>query len=67
MLAFGALRPEARDVFWERARLRDAWLGGRRVWVVSVRAPERSVVAGLPGARLVTAGGGRWLWVNEPP
>ena len=67
VLAFGALRPEARDVFWDGARLRDAWLGGRRVWVVSVRSPARSVVAGLPGARLVAAAGGRWLWVNHPP
>ena len=67
VLAFGALRPEARDAFWEEARLRDAWQGSRRVWVVSVRSPERSMVAGLPGARLVAASGGRWLWVNEPP
>jgi 4-amino-4-deoxy-L-arabinose transferase-like glycosyltransferase len=67
VLAFGARRPEARDLFWDGARLRDAWLGGRRVWVVSVRAPEQSVVAGLPRARLVAAAGGRWLWVNEPP
>jgi len=66
VLAFGALRPEARDQFWEGARLRDAWLGGRRVWVVSVRSPERSLVAGLPGARLVAVTGGRWLYVNEP-
>ena len=65
VLAFGALRPEARDVFWEEARLREAWQGSRRVWVVSVRSPERSMVAGLPGARLVAATGGRWLWVNE--
>jgi hypothetical protein len=67
VLAFGALRPEARDVFWEEARLRDAWQGGRRVWVVSVRSPERSMVAGLPGARLVATSGGRWLWVNQQP
>ncbi len=66
VLAFGARRPEARERFWDAARLREAWLGGRRVWVVSVRAPERSVVAGLPGARLVAVAGGRWLYVNEP-
>jgi hypothetical protein len=64
VLAFGALRPEARDVFWDRTRLEQAW-GGGRVWVVSVRAPAASVVAGLPGARLVAASGGRWLWVNS--
>ena len=66
VLAFGALRPEARDVFWDAARLAKAWEAGR-VWVVSVRPPAASVVARLPGARLVFASGGRWLWVNEPP
>src|SRR2546428_4736510 len=66
VLAFGARRPEARDVFWDGARLAKAWEAGR-VWVVSVRPPEASVVARLPGARLVFASGGRWLWVNEPP
>lgn len=65
VLAFGALRPEARGRFWDGARLADAWTSGRRVWVVSVRSPERSVVPRLPGARLVAASGGRWLYVNE--
>ncbi|MBI1963374.1 MAG: glycosyltransferase family 39 protein [Candidatus Rokubacteria bacterium] len=66
ILAFGALRPEARDLFWDAARLGEAWLSGRRVWVVSVRPAERSVVASLPGAQLVGAAAGRSLWVNEP-
>ena len=66
VLAFGARRPEARDVFWDAARLAKAWEAGR-VWVVSVRPPAASVVARHPGARLVFASGGRWLWVNEPP
>ncbi|MBI4636979.1 MAG: hypothetical protein HY727_11585, partial [Candidatus Rokubacteria bacterium] len=66
VLAFGALRPEARDVFWDRARLEEAWRRGRRVWVVSVRPAGRSVVANLPGARLVAAGGGRRLYANAP-
>jgi len=30
-----------------------------------VRSPAHSVVAALPGARLLGAGGGRTLWVNE--
>src|SRR5207247_948107 len=64
VLAFGALRPEARDLFWDAARLEKAWGGGSRVWVVSLRAPGASVVPRLPGARLVAASGGRWLWVN---
>ena len=66
VLAFGALRPEARDVFRDATWLRETWLSGRRVWVVSVRSAERSIVASLPGARLVGAAAGRSLWVNEP-
>jgi 4-amino-4-deoxy-L-arabinose transferase-like glycosyltransferase len=65
VLGFGAERPEARDLFWDAARLRGAWASGRRVWVVSVRSPARSVVADLPGARLLGVSGGRSLWVNE--
>jgi len=65
VLGFGAERPEANDVFWSADRLREAWTGGRRVWVVSVRSPARSLVADLPGARLLAVTGGRALWVNE--
>ena len=65
VLGFGAERPEARDVFWSGDRLREAWTSGRRVWVVSVRSPARSLVADLPGARLLAVAGGRALWVNE--
>jgi 4-amino-4-deoxy-L-arabinose transferase-like glycosyltransferase len=65
VLAFGAERPESREMFWDADRLREAWTSGRRVWVVSVRSPGRSVVAGFPGARLLGVGGGRTLWVNE--
>ena len=65
VLGFGSERPEARDLFWDTTRLRDAWATGRRVWVVSVRSPARSVVADLPGARLLGVSGGRSLWVNE--
>ncbi len=65
VLGFGAERPESRDLFWDADRLRQAWTSGRRVWVVSVRSPGRSVVADLPGARLLGVSGGRALWVNE--
>jgi len=65
VLAFGAERPESRDMFWDVDRLREAWTSGRRVWVVSVRSPGRSMVASLPGARLLGVAGGRTLWVNE--
>jgi hypothetical protein len=65
VLGFGAERPEAHDLFWDAARLQQTWTSGRRVWVVSVRSPARSVVAALPGARLLEVRGGRSLWVNE--
>ncbi|MBI1963529.1 MAG: glycosyltransferase family 39 protein [Candidatus Rokubacteria bacterium] len=65
VLGFGAGRPEARALFWDEPRLREAWARGR-VWLVSVRPPARSVAQRLPGARLVAQGGARWLYVNAP-
>ncbi|HEU5322204.1 MAG TPA: glycosyltransferase family 39 protein [Methylomirabilota bacterium] len=64
VLAFGATFDGAADVLWERERLRQAW-DGHRVWLVTVRAPARSVAAELPGARLVAEAGGRRLYVNR--
>jgi 4-amino-4-deoxy-L-arabinose transferase-like glycosyltransferase len=65
VLAFGSTLEGAGEGFWDAARLRTAWTGDRRVWLVSVRAPERSAAPSMPGARLVAAEGGRWLWVNR--
>jgi len=63
-LAFGATFPEARDRFWDGARLAQEWpKPGRRFLVTGVR-PERSVVRTLPpgSVRLLAQGGGRWLY-----
>ena len=65
VLGFGATQPASRDAFWDAPRLREAWEGPRRVWLVTGRAEPRSVVATLPNARLVTATGGRRLYVNR--
>jgi 4-amino-4-deoxy-L-arabinose transferase-like glycosyltransferase len=65
VLGFAGARPEAADTFWDAARLRAAWTGPRRVWVVTGRAETASVVATLPEARLVLAAGGRRLYVNR--
>jgi 4-amino-4-deoxy-L-arabinose transferase-like glycosyltransferase len=65
VLGFGATRAESADVFWEPSRLRAAWATAARVWLLTVRAPERSIVTTLPGARLVATEGGRWLYVNR--
>lgn len=65
VLAFGATLPGAAAAFWTAEQLQAAWASGRRVWLVSVRRPERSVVGRLPGARLVREAGGRRLYVNR--
>ncbi len=64
VLGFGATFADAADVLWERERLREAW-AGHRVWLVTIRAPARSVAAELPGAQLVAEAGGRRLYVNR--
>jgi hypothetical protein len=63
VLGFGATLDG--ETFWEPAQLEAVWRSGRRVWLVTTRAPEASVAARLPGARLVAADGGRRLYVNR--
>ena len=65
VLGFGASRTETRAIFWDGAELARLWPGPRRVWLVTGRAPEHSVVARLAGPRLVAVGGGRRLYVNR--
>jgi 4-amino-4-deoxy-L-arabinose transferase-like glycosyltransferase len=65
-LAFGATFPEARDRFWDGARLVQEWPRAGRRFLVSGLAPDRSVVRMLPPGtvHLLTHGGGRWLYGN---
>ena len=65
VLGFGATRPQARDSFWDDADLSRVWSGPARVWLVTGRPPERSVVARLGGVQLVAVGGGRRLYANR--
>ena len=65
VLGFGASQPESRDAFWDGPRLAAAWTDGRRVWLVTGRADDHSVVRALPGRRLVVTAGGRRLYVNR--
>ncbi len=65
VLGFGATRPEARARFWDDAELGRQWAGPRRVWLLTGRPAEHSVIAQLAGGRLVAAGGGRRLYVNR--
>jgi 4-amino-4-deoxy-L-arabinose transferase-like glycosyltransferase len=67
-LAFGATFADARDIFWTAAELREAWSRPGRRFLISVVAPERSVVRSLPpgSVHLLAEGGGRWLYSNRP-
>jgi hypothetical protein len=65
VLGFGATQPQAPDIFWDAPRLRAAWVGPQRVWLVTGRPAEVSVTAALPDARLVATAGGRRLYVNR--
>ena len=62
-LAFGATFPEARDVFWSRVRLREAW-GSGRCFLVSTVPPALSATRMLEPVHLLAEGGGRWLYSN---
>jgi hypothetical protein len=66
VLAYGASQASgAAEVMWDGARLLQEWQGPRRLWLITARPLEQSVVGRLPEARLVTAGGGRRLYVNR--
>ena len=65
VLGFGATLTSARDVFWEGDRLRAAWEGGHRVWIVTGRPLEHSVIGHLPGVQAVATSAGRALYVNR--
>lgn len=66
-LAFGSTFADARDVFWDRRQLREAWAGPRRVFLLSVAGPEHSVLRGLPPGRvhLLREAAGRRLYSNR--
>lgn len=65
VLGFGATLPSAAPAFMDAAELRRAWESPARVWVVSVRGPERSLLPALAGGEPVAAAGGRRLYVNR--
>ncbi|HTO12358.1 MAG TPA: glycosyltransferase family 39 protein [Candidatus Binatia bacterium] len=65
VLGFGATRPGAANAFWDGARLEREWPGPRRIWLVTARPAEQSVVARLPDPLIVTGAGGRRLYVNR--
>jgi 4-amino-4-deoxy-L-arabinose transferase-like glycosyltransferase len=66
-LAFGSTFPEGREIFWDAARVREAWARPGRHFLISVAAADRSVVRALPAERvhLLFERGGRRLYSNE--
>jgi 4-amino-4-deoxy-L-arabinose transferase-like glycosyltransferase len=69
VLGVGATFPEAAGTFWDASALARAWAADRRVFLVTPRAPDRSLVAALPRERvhLLARRNGRWLYSNLPP
>jgi hypothetical protein len=61
VLGFGATLASSGETFWERDRLLAAWAASQRIWIVTGRAPERSVIRHLPGVRPVAVAAGRAL------
>jgi len=66
VLGFGATFADTRETFWTAERFKDAWLSGGTTYLVTPRAPERSVIAGLPPerVRLLLHHNGRRLYVS---
>jgi hypothetical protein len=65
-LAYGATFPDARETFWDEARLLQEWQGGRRHFLVTATAPERSIVRRLPPGQvhLLARSAGHRLYAN---
>lgn len=65
-LAYGATFPEARDRFWDGARLQREWATPGRRFLITGVDPARSVVRMLPPGTVHTImrAGGRWLYSN---
>jgi len=66
-LEMASRRPEAAGLFLDTEGLVRAWSGAPRIFLVSLRARERSVVAALPEGSVHVVGrfGSRWLYSNQ--
>ncbi len=66
-LAFGSTFPEAEEIFWSPDRVKEIWLEPDKVFLVSVRNPENSIVQELPqtSVHLLLKAGDRWLYTNN--
>ena len=68
VLGIGATFPDSAPVFWTSTALREAWLSGTPLILVTPRDPDHSVIATLPADRvtLLRAENGRWLYASVP-
>jgi len=68
VLGIGATFPDSAPAFWTGAALREAWLSGASLLLVTPRDPRHSVIATLPADRvtLLRAENGRWLYASVP-
>ncbi len=67
-LAFGSTFPEAKHVFWSEEKLKQAWTGSDRIFLVSVINPGKSVVNMLPTEHVhfIETSGRTRLYSNRP-
>jgi 4-amino-4-deoxy-L-arabinose transferase-like glycosyltransferase len=65
-LEFGSHFPEAEGLFWEEAEVLRLWPGARRIFLVTDRPPEHSVLRLMPPQvrHLIGHEGRRWLYTN---
>jgi 4-amino-4-deoxy-L-arabinose transferase-like glycosyltransferase len=65
-LEFGSHFPEAEGLFWEEAEVLRLWPGARRIFLVTDRPPEHSVLRLMPPQvrHLFGHEGRRWLYTN---
>jgi len=66
-LAFGSTFPEAEEIFWSPDRVKEIWLEPDKIFLVSVKNPENSIVQELPqtSVHLLLKAGDRWLYTNN--
>jgi 4-amino-4-deoxy-L-arabinose transferase-like glycosyltransferase len=64
-LDIASRRPEARGWFVDGDELARRWRGSERMFLVTQRSREASVVAALPSAHLIGRFGSRWLYSNR--
>jgi len=69
VLGIGSTFADAAPTFWSAARLTEAWGSARPPYLLTTRAPERSIVSSLPpgSLRLLAAHNGRWLYGRVRP